>query len=246
MGSCSSAGPSIVALVVGTVVTVASAVFPSLRASRTPPLAAIRDVAIDQTGQSRRRLALGVGVTVLGLGGFVAGLAGSGIAWVGLGALLVFLGAFTLGPLIARPATRLLGAPLPAVAGVTGELARENAMRNPKRTARTGGALMVGVALVAGITVIAASVKDWTRDIFDRQFSGDFVVSTNSFGYGGLSPDVAAAVNELPDVAAATGVRIGAAHDVERGGDFGYVVGRSGDRRRTCSTSASSRARSTR
>ena len=128
----------LVAVTVGTVVTVASAVFPSLRASRTPPLAAIRDVAIDQTGQSRRRLGLGVVLTVLGLGGFIGGLTGSGIAWVGMGALLVFLGTFTLGPLIARPATRLLGAPLPAVAGVTGELARENAMRNPKRTARTG------------------------------------------------------------------------------------------------------------
>jgi putative ABC transport system permease protein len=119
--------------------------------------------------------------------------------------------------------TRAIGAPLPAVAGITGSLARENAMRNPKRTARTGGALMVGVALVAGITVIAASVKDWTRDIFDRSFTGDFVVSTNTFGFGGLSPNLAEQLNQLPEIQAATGIRIGAARDVDGGGDTAYI-----------------------
>ncbi|MGD9701757.1 MAG: ABC transporter permease [Acidimicrobiia bacterium] len=213
----------IIALVVGTMVTAISAVFPSLRASRVPPLAAIRDVAIDQSGQSRRRLVLGAVETTAGLGGFVVGLTGSGLLWVGIGALLVFLGVFTLGPLIARPATRVLGAPLPAAAGITGDLARENAMRNPKRTARTGGALMVGVALVAAITIIAASAKDWTRDVFGGQFGGDFVVSTNSFGFGGLSPDVAAALNQLPEVDAAAGIRLGAAHDVAGDDDISYI-----------------------
>jgi putative ABC transport system permease protein len=106
---------------------------------------------------------------------------------------------------------RLTGAPLPALSGVTGSLARENALRNPKRTARTGGALMVGVGLVVAITVMSASIKDWIRDVFEEQFTGDFVVATDTFGFGGLSPDLAAQLNELPEVVTATGVRVGLA-----------------------------------
>jgi putative ABC transport system permease protein len=107
---------------------------------------------------------------------------------------------------------------------VTGELARENAMRNPKRTARTGGSLMVGVALVAGITIFAASAKDWIRDIYSKQFNGDFVVATNTTGFGGLSPRVAEQLNTVPEVAAAAGVRFGAARLIDTGKDTAYVA----------------------
>ena len=132
---------------------------------------------------------------------------------------------FTLGPLIARTAARILGAPVARASGVPGVFARENAMRNPKRTARTGGALMVGVALVVAITVIAETARDWTRDVFGSQFTGDFVVSTDTFGFGGLSPEVADRLNELPEVAAAAGIRVGAARDISGGGgDVGYVA----------------------
>ena len=223
----------VVAVVVGTVVTVVSAVFPALRASRTPPLAALRDVVAGDIAQPGRRLAYGAALTILGAGALVVGLAGLGIAWVGLGALTIFIGVFVLGPLIARPVVKGTGAPLPALSGITGELARENALRNPKRTARTGGALMVGVALVAAITVMSASLKDWIRDVFEEQFTGDFVVATNTFGFGGLSPQLAAELNELPEVDTATGVRVGFArvgtHGAER---RGVRLGRPGDRRR--------------
>lgn len=199
----------IAAIVVGTSVTVASAVFPAVRASRIPPIAALRDVALDRTGQTWHRLVLGGLITGLGILSFAVGLTGAGLAWVGVGALAVFLGAFVLGPLLARPIAGPLSAPLPTLSGITGELARQNALRNPKRTSRTGGALMVGVALVIAITLIASSVKDWIHDMFDEQFSGDLVVSTDSFGYGGLSPQLAAELNGLPEVEAATGIRIG-------------------------------------
>ncbi|MBI5088171.1 MAG: FtsX-like permease family protein [Actinobacteria bacterium] len=215
---------AVVAMIVGTGVTMVSAVLPSMRASRVPPIAAIRDVAIEHTTQSRFRLLNGALLTALGVMGFVGGLSGRGLAWVGFGALLTFLGVFVLGPLLSRPVSRVLGAPIVAAAGITGALARENAIRNPKRTARTGGALMVGVALVAGITVIAASAKDWTRDIFGRTFTGDFVVSTDTYGFGGLSPEVAQQLNALPEVEAATGIRIGAAHDVADDSDTSYIA----------------------
>ncbi len=217
---------AVAGLTVGMLVTVAAAVFPSWRASRVPPLAAIRDVALETSGQSRRRLASGAALLGLGIAGFAMGLAGAGIAWVGAGALLTFVAAFVLGPLIARPVSRFFGAPLPKVSGITGSLARENAMRNPKRTARTGAALMVGVALVSAITIIAASAKDWTRDVFGQQFTGDYVVSTDTAGFGGLSPKLATQLNELPEVSAATGIRIGAARLTGAGqnGDMTYVA----------------------
>ena len=142
----------------------------------------------------------------------------------GVGSLATFIGVFMLGPLIARPISAVLGAPIAAGAGVSGAIARQNAMRNPKRTSRTGGALMVGVALVAAITVIAASVRDWTRDAVSELFTGDYVVSTSMYGYGGLSPDLAAEVAALPEVDVASGVRVGAAHDVDLDGDLRYLA----------------------
>jgi putative ABC transport system permease protein len=223
-GTVFTARTAVVALVVGVVVTVVAAVFPSLRASRTPPLAAIRDVAVDTSSQSLRRLTSGGVITTIGVGAFVYGLSGAGIQWVGVGALATFVGVFMLGPLIARPGAKALGAPLPALTGVVGELARENAERNPKRTSRTGGALMVGVALVAAITIIAASAKDWIRDVFDDQFNGDYVVSTATTGFGGLDPALAIAANKLPEVAVATGVRAGAARDLADNSDTEYVA----------------------
>lgn len=216
---------AVMALATGLGVTVASAVFPSIRASRTPPLAAIRDVAgTSGRGSGRWALIQGIALVTAGVAAFVAGLSGAGVLWVGLGALATFIGVFSLGPLFARPAARLLGAPAATVFGVVGDLARENAMRNAKRTARTGGALMVGVALVASITIIAATAKDWARDMFDRQFMGDDVVNSEAFGFGGLSPELAGRLAGLPEVAVATGIRTGAARDVDGGGDVGYMA----------------------
>jgi putative ABC transport system permease protein len=215
---------AVVALVVGTLVTTIAAVFPSLRASRVPPLAAVRELAVDTSSHSLRRLISGAVVLILGIVGYTVGLTGGGIEWVGVGALATFVGVFMLGPLIARPLSRVLGAPIAVGGGVAGEVARQNAMRNPKRTARTGGALMVGVALVAAITVIAASVRDWTRDSVGELFTGDYVISTSMSTYGGLSPQLATEVAALPGVDSATGVRMGAAHDQSSGDDVLYVA----------------------
>ena len=202
----------IVSLIVGVAITVFSAVVPAVRASKVPPVAAMRDVAVDRSGQRPRPARSGAWrSTVLGAVLLGIGLAGSP-ASAGLGIPLIFIGVFVLGPLIARPVARFLGAPLPRLQGVTGTLARENSMRNPKRTARTAAALMVGVALVAGISVLAASIKSvGPRAIFEKQFTGDFVVSTQSFGFGGLPLDVAEQLNELPEVEAAAGIQLGVA-----------------------------------
>jgi putative ABC transport system permease protein len=91
---------------------------------------------------------------------------------------------------------------------MTGTMATENAARNPKRTARTAAALVVGVALVTGVSVLATSISDSVRKIFGDQFTGDFVISVDNFGFGGLSPQLADDLNKLPEVDTATGIGV--------------------------------------
>lgn len=204
----------VVSLVAGIGVCVASAFFPARRASHVPPVAAMRDLAVEQTGPLRRRLVVGGAVTALGAALLLAGLfadSGNKLANVGLGATVVFFGVAALGPVLARPVARALGAPLPRLRGVTGTLARENALRNPRRTASTAAALMIGVGLVGFITIFAASTKTSINASIDRAFTGDFVVDSGTFGFGGLSPELAASLKKLPEVRAVSGLRFGSA-----------------------------------
>src|SRR5437763_1454485 len=109
------------------------------------------------SGRSRRRVV--VGSAVGGLGAFSMGAAlfgGAGVGPLALGAPLVFVGVAILGPVLARPLSRIIGWPIPKVKGMAGTLARENAMRNHKRTSSTAAALMIGVALVSFITILAS------------------------------------------------------------------------------------------
>ncbi len=160
-GTVISAQTVIVALVVGTGVTIISAIVPARKASRVPPIAAMRDVAIEERPNSGRRALIGFGILALGVISLFAGLfGGAGIQLVGLGALIVFIGVFVLGPVVARPLSDAIGWPAARLRGITGALARDNAMRNPKRTSATAAALMIGVALVGFITIFAASAKE--------------------------------------------------------------------------------------
>src|SRR5262249_1057984 len=146
-----SSGSIIIAIVVGTVVTVVAAYFPARRASKVPPVAAMRDVAVDRSASSRRRAVIGTVLALVGGALLGVGPGGAGAA-LGGGALALFASVVVLGPVIGRWFVRLAGAPVAALRGTTGELARDNAARNPKRTAATASALMIGVALVVLIT----------------------------------------------------------------------------------------------
>ena len=202
----------IVSAIAGLGVSVASAVFPARRAAKVPPIAAMREVAIDHSSRSRRRVVNGSIITGLGAVAMGAGLfGGAGLAPVGLGAVLVFVGVAVLGPVLARPISRILGAPLPRLFGVPGNLARQNAMRNPKRTSATAAALMIGVALVGFITILASSTKASVAHNVEKTFTGDLVVSTNVGGAGGLSPQLAEQLAALPELDAVTGFRLAAA-----------------------------------
>jgi putative ABC transport system permease protein len=196
----------VVSMLTGVVVTVMAAWLPARRAAKVAPIEALRDTALDTSARSKPRVVAGVVTSAAG-GVFIAqGLSGAGVAAVGLGALAVFVGVAMLGPSIARRFSMIVGWPLPKVRGVAGTLARENAMRNPRRTSATASALMIGVALVAFITVFAASAKASVATSIDKAMKTDWVVTTQ-FGMGGLPPSVTQQLAALPQTRDVTPLR---------------------------------------
>jgi putative ABC transport system permease protein len=157
--------------------------------------------------------------TALGIAGgltLAAGAAGrelggqSALRVSGVGMLGVFLALIVAAPVAARPAALVLGRWLPVVRGIVGRLAQQNAARNPKRTASTGSALMIGLGIVSLFLVVNASLRASLDDTVDNQFRGDVVIdSGGTFVSGGLPGDIADDVNALPSVDAATGIRFG-------------------------------------
>jgi putative ABC transport system permease protein len=205
----------IVAGLVGLVVTVAAALSPARKAGKVPPVAAMQEVPAGSTGYgSKQRIIVGTGILVLGVAALFTGLFGhlaSAITIVGLGVLLVFFGVSVLGRTVSLPLSRVIGAPLPRLRGIAGKLARENAMRNPKRTAASASALMIGVGLVSFITILASSTTASINSTIDRSFAGDIVVDSGAGLTGGIDPGLAQRLNSLPQVSAATGVGTGIA-----------------------------------
>jgi putative ABC transport system permease protein len=198
-----------VSLLVGLVVTVLAGVVPAVKASRVPPLAAMRSVAVDRTGASASRVVAGGALLAAGVLTVLTAVTGGGesvLVRAGVGAALTLLGVVVFGPVVARLASRLIGAPLPRLRGITGSLARENAMRNPRRTSGTAAALLVGVGVVTLFTVFAASLKASLDRSVATSFGGDLAVTGNSFGTAGFSPRLAADVARLPEVRVATGL----------------------------------------
>jgi putative ABC transport system permease protein len=204
----------VLSICLGVLVTLVASLAPAWKTARVPPVAAMRDVAVESARGSRLRLAAG----------FVA--AGCGIAAVliavlrtdsltqpaiaaGIGVFLALLGTVLLGPALARPVGRALGAPLPRLGGVAGKLARENSVRNPRRTAATASALLVGVAVVGFVVVFVSSLRATITAAIDVAFAGDLVVDAGTFGIGGFTPDVAEEIGGLDEVEAVTGVRAG-------------------------------------
>ena len=217
-------GTIVVSMVVGVLITVAASVVPAVKASRVLPLAALRDVAIDRSGTSRIRLVAGAAVAAAGVGMTVAGATTVGsLPLTGLGALALLVGVVMLGPVAARPAGSVLGAPIARLRGVSGQLARGNAIRNPKRTAGTASALMVGVAVVSMFTVVAASLKAYIDDTVNKAFAGDLVIVADNFSTVGMSPEVAPAVAELPEVGTATAMA-NAALNVDGHDEYGSAT----------------------
>jgi putative ABC transport system permease protein len=234
---------AVIAIVSGLVVTVLAGVLPAVRASRVAPLAALRDTAAEAPTISGRRIAAGAALTAAGAATTFAAVGVGQAGLTGLGAVLLIAGMVVLGPVAARAATSLLGAPVAALRGITGSLARQNAGRNPRRTAATASALMVGVTVVALFTVVGSSLKASAAHGVNRTLRADLVVDIGGYGgasgNSGLSPQLGAALARLPEVRTAaptargTVLLAGHAHTVSIGDgaqlvqvlDFGSTSG---------------------
>lgn len=148
---------------------------PARRASRTEPIEALRDAAVETVSVSRGRIVTTVVMLVLGALGLLLGTAP---AVIGLGALLLFVGVIVAGPIIARWGTRLV-TPVMSRLGLEGRLAADNTARNPKRTATTANALLIGVFLVTLVTVAGTSAKDFVVSELEKIDSADYLVVSN-------------------------------------------------------------------
>jgi putative ABC transport system permease protein len=199
--------------VVGIGTTLVASVGPAFKASRVAPLAALRDVAVDRSATSVWRALVGVLITGAGMVALFTATSNpdNAMSRAGLGSLALLVGAIVLGPVVARPAAAVLGAGPAAVRGVTGRLARRNAMRNPRRTAGSAAALMVGTAVVGLFTTLAASIVASIDETVAEDFAGDLIVLPEGFSGSLLSPDLAPAIAELPDVDSAVGTAYGPA-----------------------------------
>lgn len=188
-------GTVVTSFVVGVLVTALAALLPARRASAVPPVAAMRD-AVTAEPSLRRGTLVGLVLLALGVAAITVGLKGS-LAVLGLGALVCFLAVAALSPLLSRPAARLLGRPF--TRGVPGRLGRLNAMRNPRRTASTAAALMIGLALVSTVSILGASAKASIDKIIRGAVGADLAVQQKQ-GFEGFPAAVGAAVAALPQV----------------------------------------------
>lgn len=170
---------------VGVVVTLLSATLPAWRASRIPPVAAMRDDMVAPPSSIRRRGALGLVMFAVGTALLTWGVTRSDVNWqsTGIGAALVLLGALVAAPLAARPVVRAIVWPFLRFGGVVGRLAGQNSLRVPRRTANTASALMIGLALVSGLALVASSIKASVADLVSQQLTSDFVLTA-----GGQAP----------------------------------------------------------
>jgi len=193
----------IVSLLVGTIVTLAAGLAPALRATRVPPVAALRE-GVELEGGRLSRFGLPATFVALAAGGglIVGGLAGGGGALLlGLGALLVFVAVAALSPRFV-PALAAGLSVLVLWKGITGRLARDNAQRQPGRTAVTAAALMIGLALVTFVSIVAAGFKTSIDRAVDSSFAGNLIVETNQMASNQGIPSLVA-----PALARVAGVR---------------------------------------
>jgi putative ABC transport system permease protein len=193
----------IVALVVGVVSTMVSGFVPARRATRVEPVEAMRESATPGPAPLRRRRlvsaavleALGIGVLLVGLLADV-GPAGATASLLGLGVVAMMLGMAMLAPVLVRPLSSVIGAPLQRFQGLTGRLARENAARQPQRTAVTASALMIGLALVVSVSIFAAGLRATVDRGIDDQVKAAGIVMNQD----GFSPVPAAVTQRLSGV----------------------------------------------
>jgi putative ABC transport system permease protein len=203
----------VASLLIGILVTLVSSLSPALRSTRVPPMAALSDIELPRT--RRRSIVLNVLAVLLCLVGLVlvlAGLfssskdAGKSAESMGLGAVAVLFGVSLWSPRLVKPLAAVAGWPMERLRGLAGRLARENAERNPARTAATAAALMIGLALVAFVTIFAAGIKGSISSAIDKNFQGQLVIQ-NSDGFSPIPAAAARAASRVPGVDTVSSLR---------------------------------------
>ncbi|MET9113774.1 FtsX-like permease family protein [Streptomyces longwoodensis] len=175
----------VLGLVLGVVVTVLAAYLPARRAGKVSPMAALRDAHAPADARAGLVRAV-IGLVLTGAGGYAlyvaanADKASDGSLWLGLGVVASLIGFVVIGPLLAGGVVRVLGAVLLRVFGPVGRMAERNALRNPRRTGATGAALMIGLALVACLSVVGSSMVASATDQLDKTVGTDFIVQSDS------------------------------------------------------------------
>ena len=173
-----------VSYIVGVAVTMIAAYFPSRRAGRVAPIAAMRSEAPQAAAPMGRRATIGGGLLLVGavLAAWgVIGAPGPDALWVGIGAVVWIITVAVISPIIGKPVLVACRSLFGALFGATGRLAGENALRDPRRTGATASALMIGLALVSTIGVLAASMNKSIDDLVDDEFTADYLVQSVNF-----------------------------------------------------------------
>jgi len=217
----------VVALLAGILVTLGASLRPAIRATRVPPVAAVREGATLPPGRFARLR--GVGALVMAGGGFAAlayGLFADGLdttavlIWMGVGTLLVFLGVALFSSRLVRPLAHVLGWPATQMGGAAGSLARDNARRNPQRTASTAAALMIGLALVTLVATLASGIIASFKGSVNDLFTGDYAITAQN-NFSPIPIDAADAAAKAPGVTVIGNVRTG---EALRNGEAGFIT----------------------
>ena len=203
----------VVSLALGIVVTLIASFFPALRATRVPPIAAVREGAELPPGRFHRfRTPVAAVLTALGFGLIVLGLFSHGTSTVLilliLGTLLVFVGVAMLSSPFVPALSGILGWPATQVGGAAGTLARDNSRRNPQRTASTAAALMIGLALVTLVATLAAGITQTFRGAVNDIFTSDYAITAQN-NYSPIPISVSQAAAKAPGVTSVGSVRTG-------------------------------------
>ena len=207
----------VVCLLVGTVIALLASLRPALRATGVPPIAAVREGAVLPRSRFARfglvtaLAVVALAVLLLGYGVFADDLATSTrLLSLGGGVLLLFLGVALVAPRLVRPLAAVLGLPGARLGGTAGRLARDNATRNPSRTASTAAALMIGIALVTLVAVLAQGLRTSFEDAVDELFVADYALIPSG-DFSAVSGASASAVEGVPGVTAVSSIRSGTA-----------------------------------
>ena len=207
----------IVSLLLGITVTLIASILPAFKATRVPPIAAVREGATIAPGRFHRfRTPIAAVVTLLGFAGLSWGLFGPDLEttqillFMILGMVLVFIGVAMLSAPLIPGLTGVLGWPGARFGGAAGALARDNARRNPQRTASTAAALMIGLALVTLVATLAGSIVQTFTGAVDKVFVGDYAITAQN-NFTPIPIDAAEAAAKAPGVIAVGNVRTGEA-----------------------------------